>query len=160
MAKTEMDSAEVAAWRLLSFFALDPQQQRILFGTAGQWFCRESKKNLGANYLLGCKIAAELLVLSLRDRFPLASSELEELVRYLKNMPPSRDAGVWSFDAIGGSQVWSELRVLAREVLSVAGLQLMQLRKPLVIEELIEVEGYRAPQKRRPPISGRTPTPS
>jgi hypothetical protein len=151
MTKTEMDSAETAAWKLLSFFALDPQQQRMLFGTAGQWFCREGSGNLGANYLLGCKVAAASLVLSLRDRFPLASAELEEVVKFLSSMPPSHDAGVWSFNAIDGSQVWCELRMLARQALLVVGLQVIQLKKPLVIEELIEVEGFRVPQRTKRP---------
>ncbi|UXI70353.1 hypothetical protein [Tahibacter amnicola] len=132
------------AWRLVSFFSLPGEAQRVLCGSTGSYFCRESAyRNPGANYLFGCVVVAGQYVHALSGVFHDADGAIGAFMAKLKALPPREDAGVWSYAALEAAAEWEEVRIEARYLLRELGLPCNPPRRPFVIEELIEVEGYR-----------------
>lgn len=145
----KMDSNEIIAWQVISFFSLDASEQLPLFEETEQWFCKEGKENVGANYLFGCALIGLAHIPSLRDRFYCAIDELDEVWRGLEKMPEREDVKVWSKQGLQHACEWEQLRTLSKNALSAIGLHLNPPAHPFRIEKLIEVQGYRSQKKRR-----------
>jgi len=131
------------AWKVLSFFASDPDQQISMIGPAEDWFCREDRKrNTGANYLNGMRIAyleywGSLFDSVGEDQQTVLKSIHEQLEKMIL------DKKCWSADALSDDNEWRYLRMLAGKALDMIGLHIMApSQKPIWFPDIIHIDHW------------------
>lgn len=143
----DFEGHELLGWKMLSFFSLSSEDQCVLFIETDEWFCIEKRKeHMGANYLFGCRIVAATYVPSLLDRFSF-TAEARNFLRILENLPPCSEARVWSMSSLRSAREWEDVRLAAKSALQELGLFSNPPKRPIKIEELIEVDTYRLRRK-------------
>jgi len=130
-------------WKVLSFFASKPEQQISMIGPTEDWFCREDmKKNPGANYLKGMRIAYLEYWGALLDRVEEDQKRvLENIYEQLEKMV--LDKKCWSANVLAGSDEWRYLRTLAGKALDMIGLHIMDpSQKPIWFPDIIHIDHW------------------
>jgi hypothetical protein len=132
------------ALELISFFALDPEEQRSMLGPTEDWFTPEDPEiNPGANYLLGMVRAFPTNKNILVDLADLPErSAVFELGFLLELLVFDRDRYYWTAKALDGP-AWGLIRRLARTVLSEAGFACTPPAVPFWFPDLIEMDFQR-----------------
>lgn len=135
-------------WKLVSYLALDLQEQQMLVGPTRQWFVKEDPHvNLGANYL--CGTVGLLNHYGGGQHFNVyAPNEVNAMSVLLQELVRDNTLS-WSFMELERDDRWLEIRALAKVVLEKAGLYVNPPKKPIWFPDELEIwwDDYRTKDK-------------
>lgn len=139
--KGQLSDSEELIWMVLSFFALNADKQAKKVGPSENWFCKENKKNKGANYLKGLSVSYieywGFISCQLEDsNLTVLKGIYDRLVKMFLNEK------CWSIDALSEDDNWLYLRIQAKEALNILGLPVHSLKEFIWFPEFIHMEHY------------------
>ena len=134
------------SWQLVSFLALELDEQVLHLGETRQWFVKESAEaNPGANYFCGI-LSALYSQGSGRHFSDFAPGEVAEFSVLVEAMCLSLSEHQWSHEELKNREAWSALRRLAVAILDSAGVWINLPKQPFWFPEVMEIwwDDYRA----------------
>lgn len=134
----EADSPYLLAWQLVSFFALDAEDQRAALGPCEPWFVKENSSNTGANYFTGMLLL--LCQTGHGHHFDdWARAEADEMEETLTRIHRNLHLYHWSVAQLQQDQDWVYLRALANAMLEKAGIWINPPRIPLYFPDYMKI---------------------
>ncbi|GEM_PF-2335294 len=138
-------------WKVISFFASEPERQMSMIGPAEDWFSEEdSRINPGANYLMGMSIAYAEYRLFMFDMVYDPDDETHTMI--LENIYDQIDnmwkKDCWSVHALAEDEDWRHLRELSQKALASYGFELNPPSEPFRFPDIFHIDHWGDPEGR------------
>lgn len=130
-------------WKLLSYFALEAQEQQRWIGYAQDWFAEDPEKTpetSSRNYLIGITIA--FIELTYGNEWEANADLFQGMLDAIGREKQDLHGPFFDVEKLPDHPGWQTLRELARAILADSGAQIAHFRKPLDLQQFIEVENY------------------
>ncbi len=149
-------------WKVISFFASEPEQQAAMIGPTKDWFLEENmRENSGANYLLGMAFAYNEYRGPLCDLVTSIAYEeytgfvydpdddshimiLEDINNQLEKMKEKKK--YWSVYALAEDEDWRHLRELSQKALASYGFDLNPPSEPFWFPDIFHIDEWGDPE--------------